>query len=82
MTKKGSADDLASMHKLLTDYLSRGIRDGDIEKARLAVTFLKNNAVTSDPAQDEALSNLREQLQKSRIDQRLRVIGREDKGDA
>jgi hypothetical protein len=81
MTKKAKAAELEELHGGIANLLNRLVSSGDLDATRLAITFLKNNGITSDPAQDAALGELRETLQKQRIDQRLKVIN-SSRGDA
>lgn len=65
---KGSADGMADLHGAITMYLTLRISTGNPPDALVnsAITFLKNNAITSDPATNAKLADLSQSLQERR----------------
>lgn len=51
---------LASLHGIVSEYLTLKLASGKATAAEVgaAITFLKNNSITADPATNEALAGL------------------------
>ena len=65
---KASEDKLADLHGVVAEYLTLAISSGKATPAVLgaAITFLKNNSITADPATNERINALRETLKAKR----------------
>lgn len=61
---KADSDKLGVLHGLVAEYLAAVIRTGSATPALIgaAITFLKNNAITADPATNAKLAALSETL--------------------
>lgn len=65
---KASEDKLATLHGVVAEYLTLAIASGKASPTILgaAITFLKNNSITADPATNQALSDLKAKLAERR----------------
>ena len=71
MTKpegKAKEDALAVLHGVIAEYLTLKLMTGRATAAEVgaAITFLKNNSITADPATNAALADLRQKLKDRR----------------
>lgn len=57
MSQAGKMTDLEVLHKLVTDALTEGVKDGDFKAIQEAIKFLKQNGI--EPARDANNSALR-----------------------
>lgn len=81
MAKASSVAELSELHKLITKSLTQRIEQDiedniptDAATLGAAIKFLKDNAVTADPADQDDLSALRDKL-KEQADSRRKKVG-------
>lgn len=67
-TGKASAGAMADLHGVIAEYLTLRIRSGRPPDGLVnsAITFMKNNNITSDPATNEKLQGLAQSLKEKR----------------
>lgn len=60
-TGAATEDKLGTLHGIVAEYLSLKLATGKATAAEVgaAITFLKNNSITADPATNAALANLK-----------------------
>ena len=61
VTDRATEDKLGTLHGIVAEYLSLKLATGKATAAEVgaAITFLKNNSITADPATNAALANLK-----------------------
>lgn len=95
MSEKASAAALSALHAVVARELTERIvgyevEDSDGKKVKVrasaaeiaaAITLLKNNNITADPATNEGLSDLQKALENRRSRRKLRVVSDEVEND-
>lgn len=61
VVNRATEDKLGTLHGIVAEYLSLKLATGKATAAEVgaAITFLKNNSITADPATNAALANLK-----------------------
>ena len=64
VASRATEDKLGTLHGIVAEYLSLKLATGKATAAEVgaAITFLKNNSITADPATNAALANLKGKL--------------------